>query len=86
MFADRGLMGSSVHHLLLTCAAGAQVRLAFAERRKMLRNTLQSRFSADQLAAAFAAADVPLNARPQQLHLEEFVSLWQQLPRTTVNT
>jgi 16S rRNA A1518/A1519 N6-dimethyltransferase RsmA/KsgA/DIM1 with predicted DNA glycosylase/AP lyase activity len=64
----------------------AQVRLAFAERRKMLRNTLQSRFSPNQLADAFAAAGVPLNARPQQLCLEDYVALWQNLPQNVVDT
>lgn len=57
-----------------------QVRLAFTERRKMLRNTLQSRFSLDDLAEAFAAAGVPPNARPQQLGLDQYVALWQHLP------
>lgn len=58
----------------------AQARLAFTERRKMLRNTLQSRYSVDDLAAAFSAAGVPKNARPQQLCLEEYVAIWQHLP------
>ena len=63
-------------------ATAAQVRVAFAERRKMLRNTLQSRFTAVQIADALAAADIPLNARPQQLDLQQYLALWQHLTRT----
>ena len=59
-----------------------QVRLAFAERRKMLRNTLQSRFTAVQVTDALAAAGIPLSARPQQLRLQDYIALWQHLPRT----
>ena len=65
-----------------TSAIAAQVRVAFAERRKMLRNTLQSRFTADQITDALAAAGIPLNARPQQLCLQQYLALWQHLTRT----
>jgi len=50
------------------------IRLGFSQRRKMLRTSLLSRvpWSARELGAAAAAAEVSLTRRPQELSLEEF--------------
>jgi 16S rRNA (adenine1518-N6/adenine1519-N6)-dimethyltransferase len=59
------------------------VRAAFAQRRKMLRNSLASlpRLSRDELSAAGAQAGIDLTRRPESLGLEEFVALARALER-----
>jgi len=60
---------------------GLQARLAFSERRKMLKNTLQSQFSVADVAEALTAAGISQDVRPQQLGLQQYVALWQHLPQ-----
>ena len=63
-----------------------QVRLAFSERRKMLRNNLQGHFNPHNISEALVAAGLDPNVRPQQLTLAEYVALWQQLQSTADRT
>lgn len=56
-----------------------QVRQAFSERRKMVRNTLQSLYEPAEVAAALTAADIADNVRPQQLTLAQYAHLWHKL-------
>lgn len=51
------------------------VRLSFLQRRKMLINTLSSLHNKTYLTAAFAKACIPLNARAEELTLQQFASL-----------
>ena len=54
---------------------GAQVRTAFASRRKMIRNTLRVGLDAAQIGAALVEAGLSPDARAQDLSLEQFVAL-----------
>ena len=56
-----------------------QVRQAFSERRKMIRNTLQSVYEPSLVNSALEATGVADTARPQQLSLGQYVQLWRQL-------
>lgn len=58
------------------------VDAAFAQRRKTLRNTLRALGSADEVAAAAAAAGVDLGARPEELAPETLVRLAAAFART----
>lgn len=48
------------------------VDLAFAQRRKMLRNSMRSYAEPDRLAAAFAAAGIDPRQRPEELDVAAF--------------
>jgi len=53
---------------------------AFAQRRKTLRNTLRAIASADEVAAATAAAGIDPGSRPEEVAPEAFVRLAAALP------
>jgi 16S rRNA (adenine1518-N6/adenine1519-N6)-dimethyltransferase len=57
------------------------VRLSFLQRRKMLINTLSSLNTRTQLTTAFEKASIPLNARAEELTVEQFGSLANQLTK-----
>jgi 16S rRNA (adenine1518-N6/adenine1519-N6)-dimethyltransferase len=48
------------------------VRRGFSQRRKMLRNLLDG---TDRVTAAFAAVGIPLTARAEELHIEQWIAL-----------
>ena len=65
-----------------TAALFAMLRTAFASRRKMLRKTLAASAqgaSGEAVAAALAAAGTSPDARPQELSLQQFLSLFDAL-------
>ncbi len=56
------------------------IRAAFGQRRKTLQNALTTAgYSKDTIAAACAAADIPITARAEQLSLQQFAALTNQL-------
>ncbi|KAF8073058.1 celI [Scenedesmus sp. PABB004] len=57
----------------------ALVNKGFSERRKMLRNTLQSLHSAAAVEAALVAAGVRPDARAQELDVQQFAALYNNL-------
>lgn len=56
-----------------------QVKKAFSERRKMLRNTLQPLYTTQQVEAALSAGGIRVDARAQDLSPPQFAALHQQL-------
>ena len=54
----------------------AFVRLAFAQRRKTLRNSLASGWGRERAEAALAAAGIPERARAEELGLGEFLGIY----------
>ncbi|GLC33506.1 hypothetical protein PLESTB_000082500 [Pleodorina starrii] len=60
------------------------VSKAFSERRKKMRNSVQPLHTSDQVEAALAACGLNVDARAQDLTLEQFVSLSWQLHRQQV--
>jgi 16S rRNA (adenine1518-N6/adenine1519-N6)-dimethyltransferase len=56
----------------------AMVRLAFAQRRKTLRNSLASGWGRERAEAALAAAGIPERARAEELGLGEFLGIYEQ--------
>jgi len=60
-------------------AFNKMVRQAFTERRKMLRNTLHCLFEPALVSSALEATGLDAKIRPQQLDLQQYVRLWQQL-------
>jgi 16S rRNA (adenine1518-N6/adenine1519-N6)-dimethyltransferase len=59
---------------------GAVVRVAFAQRRKMLSNALGAHFGAAPARAALERAGIPATARPEQVDVSGFVRLAACLP------
>ena len=59
------------------------VRLAFSNRRKMLRKTLSSNFDVKLVEEALADADLKITARPQELDAHDFVRLYQNLLKSS---
>jgi 16S rRNA (adenine1518-N6/adenine1519-N6)-dimethyltransferase len=57
----------------------AMVRLAFAKRRKTLRNSLASGWGKEKTEAVLAAAGVPEKARAEELELGEFLGIYEQV-------
>lgn len=58
----------------------AFVRLAFAKRRKTLRNSLASGWGKEKAEAVLAAAGVKEKVRAEELGLEEMLGVWRALP------
>lgn len=58
----------------------ALVRLAFAQRRKTLRNSLGSRWGRERAEAVLAAVGIPEKARAEELGLGEFVEIYRKKP------
>jgi 16S rRNA (adenine1518-N6/adenine1519-N6)-dimethyltransferase len=58
----------------------ALVRLAFAQRRKTLRNALAAGWGKERAEVALAAAGIPERARAEELGMEEFLRLYQADP------
>jgi 16S rRNA (adenine1518-N6/adenine1519-N6)-dimethyltransferase len=56
----------------------AFVRLAFAKRRKTVRNSLASGWGREKAEAALAAAGIPERARAEELGLGEFLGIYRQ--------
>ena len=58
------------------------VRAAFGQRRKTLSNTLASglKLPKETVAAAIGSADLKPSARPEELSLEQFITLSRQFP------
>ncbi|HEY0513655.1 MAG TPA: 16S rRNA (adenine(1518)-N(6)/adenine(1519)-N(6))-dimethyltransferase RsmA [Thermoanaerobaculia bacterium] len=54
----------------------AMVRLAFAQRRKTLRNSLASGWGRERAEAVLAAAGIPERARAEELGLEAFLGIY----------
>jgi 16S rRNA (adenine1518-N6/adenine1519-N6)-dimethyltransferase len=54
----------------------AFVRLAFAQRRKTLRNALATRWGRERAEAVLAAAGIPERARAEELGLGEFLEIY----------
>lgn len=57
----------------------AFVRLAFEQRRKMLKKRLIPEFGVEQVVKAFDAIEIDPKVRPEELSLEKFISLFCQL-------
>ena len=57
------------------------VRGAFSQRRKNLLNSLSSSMGMEKslITAAVEAAEIPVNARPEQLSMEDFLRLSEKL-------
>ena len=55
------------------------VRQAFQQRRKMLRKSLQPKYSAQATEQALESIDLVPTARPEQLSLEKWIALFQRL-------
>jgi len=55
----------------------AFVRLAFAQRRKTLRNALAARWGRERTEAVLAAAGIPGRARAEELGLREFLEIFE---------
>jgi len=53
------------------------VRLAFAQRRKTLRNSLASGWGRERAEEALAAAGIPERARAEELGLGEFLGIYE---------
>ena len=51
-------------------------RTAFGQRRKMLRSTLKDLYPAQLLEKALESLELPLTARPEDLSLDTFLSLY----------
>ncbi|MFL6192928.1 MAG: 16S rRNA (adenine(1518)-N(6)/adenine(1519)-N(6))-dimethyltransferase RsmA [Thermoanaerobaculia bacterium] len=62
-------------------AFAAMVRLAFAKRRKTLRNSLSSGWGREKAEAVLAAAGIPERARAEELGLGEFLGIYRQEQR-----
>lgn len=60
---------------LAAVPSAPQVKKAFSQRRKVLRNSLQPLHSAGQVGAALAALGLSADARAQDLTLDDFVRL-----------
>lgn len=56
----------------------AMVRLAFAQRRKTLRNSLASGWGREEAERVLAAAGIPERARAEELGLGEFVGIYRR--------
>jgi 16S rRNA (adenine1518-N6/adenine1519-N6)-dimethyltransferase len=56
----------------------ALVRLAFAQRRKTLRNALAAGWGRERAEAVLAAAGIPERARAEELGLGEFLEIYQR--------
>lgn len=54
-------------------------RTAFGQRRKMLRSTLPQIYGQKEVAEALQKAEISLNARPEELSLEQFLLLYHLL-------
>jgi 16S rRNA (adenine1518-N6/adenine1519-N6)-dimethyltransferase len=54
-------------------------RTAFGQRRKMLRSTLKDLYGAEKVEQALVQMGHPLTERPEQLSIEEFISLYDLL-------
>lgn len=57
------------------------VRLAFAQRRKMMRKTLGSKYGSERVEIALEQIGAPPTARPEELSLDQFVELWTLLSK-----
>jgi 16S rRNA (adenine1518-N6/adenine1519-N6)-dimethyltransferase len=57
------------------------VRLAFAQRRKTLRNSLASGWGKERAEAVLAAAGLGEKVRAEELGLEELLGVWRSAPR-----
>lgn len=57
------------------------VNKAFSERRKMMRNSMQPLFSAQQVEAALSSIKMRPEARAQELTVDKFVELYRELER-----
>ncbi len=62
---------------------GRTVRLAFSQRRKMLRNALASGWGRERAEDALAGAAIPATARAQELSLDDFLRLHRAAPKPT---
>lgn len=56
----------------------AFIRLAFAQRRKTLRNSLASEWGRERAEAVLAAAGIPERARAEELGLGEFLEIYER--------
>ncbi|MDR2539177.1 MAG: 16S rRNA (adenine(1518)-N(6)/adenine(1519)-N(6))-dimethyltransferase RsmA [Chlamydiales bacterium] len=56
-------------------------RSAFQQKRKMLRSSLKPLASSKLIEQALRAIHLPITARPEELNLQEFISLFAQLKR-----
>ncbi len=56
-------------------------RRAFQTRRKMLRSSLKENYSPEALVKSFEASNILPTARPEELSLEQFLSLFHALSR-----
>lgn len=54
-------------------------RTAFGKRRKMLRSSLKELYPMQKVEEALAVLQKPVSTRPQELHLTEFLALYQLL-------
>lgn len=54
-------------------------RLAFEQRRKMLRSSLRALFSSEEVTSALETLGLNPKARPEDLGLEAFLNLWAHL-------
>ena len=57
------------------------VRRAFQQRRKKISSSLSALYSPSELEDAFSKAKIPSNARPEDLSLEQWVSLFSHLKK-----
>jgi 16S rRNA (adenine1518-N6/adenine1519-N6)-dimethyltransferase len=67
------------------CTLEQLLRRAFAARRKMLRNSLAGVLPEEQLVQLASEAGVSLQARPQDLSLQQWVGLATGLNRAPVS-
>eukprot|EP00878_Enallax_costatus_P015782 GHUV01016538.1.p1 GENE.GHUV01016538.1~~GHUV01016538.1.p1 ORF type:complete len:339 (+),score=127.36 GHUV01016538.1:531-1547(+) len=62
----------------------SMVNKAFSERRKMLRNNLQPTYSTQQVEAALSKADIRTDVRAQDLTVEQFAEVYNNLQHLLV--
>lgn len=54
-------------------------RSAFQQKRKMLRSSLKSLASREQIEQVLQSMNLPITSRPEELGLQEFISLFKQI-------
>lgn len=55
------------------------IRTAFGQRRKMVRSTLSTLYESQRIEEALKKLSLPVTCRPEELSLEQFIALFEQL-------
>lgn len=61
-------------------------RTAFGKRRKMLRASLKDLYKVSEIEQALSQLKLPITARPEELSIQEFISLYDLLKTNPLNT